>query len=84
MGRPQRLREVVCDFPLEWTPGSKVHYHGLSAHWALGVLIEAVTGKDFRDVIRETLAEPLGLGRELCRPARGRVRPRRRHACNRR
>ena len=61
----KRLREVVCDFPLEWTPGSKVHYHGLSAHWTLGVLIEALTGKDFRDVIRETVAEPLGLGREL-------------------
>ena len=25
----KRLREVVCDFPLEFTPGSKVHYHGL-------------------------------------------------------
>jgi CubicO group peptidase (beta-lactamase class C family) len=61
----KRLREVVCDFPLEWSPGSKVHYHGLTAHWTLGVLIEAITGKDFRDVIRETVAEPLGLGREL-------------------
>ena len=29
------------------------------------MLIEAVTGKDFRDVIRETVTEPLGLGREL-------------------
>ena len=61
----KRLREVVCDFPLEFTPGSKVYYHGLTAHWTLGVLIEAVTGKDFRDVIRETVTEPLGLGREL-------------------
>ena len=61
----KRLRQVVCDFPLEFTPGSKVHYHGLTAHWTLGVLIEAVTGRDFRDVIRETVAEPLGLGREL-------------------
>lgn len=61
----KRLREVVCDFALEWTPGSKVHYHGLSAHWTLGVLIEAITGRDFRDVIRETVIEPLGLGREL-------------------
>ena len=60
-----KLREVVCDFALEWTPGSRVHYRGTSAHWALGVLIEAVTGKDFRDVIRETVIEPLGLGREL-------------------
>src|SRR5216683_2528061 len=61
----KRLREVVCDFPLEWSPGSKVHYHGLTAHWTLSVLIEAVTGKDFRDVIRETVTEPLGLSREL-------------------
>jgi CubicO group peptidase (beta-lactamase class C family) len=61
----KRLREVVSRFPLEFTPGSKVHYHGLTAHWTLGVLIEAVTGKDFRDVIRETVTEPLGLAREL-------------------
>jgi CubicO group peptidase (beta-lactamase class C family) len=61
----KRLRQVVCDFPLEFTPGSKVHYHGLTAHWTLGVLIEAMTGRDFRDVIRETVTEPLGLSREL-------------------
>ena len=61
----KRLREVVSNFPLEFTPGSKVHYHGLTAHWTLGVLIEAVTGKDFRDVIRETVTEPLGLSKEL-------------------
>src|SRR5215813_5748343 len=61
----KRLRQTVCDFALEWSPGSKVHYHGLSAHWTLGVLIEALTGRDFRDVIRDTVIEPLGLGREL-------------------
>jgi CubicO group peptidase (beta-lactamase class C family) len=61
----KRLREVVSDFALEWSPGSKVHYHGLSAHWVLGVLIEAVTGKDFRDVVRELVTKPLGLDHEL-------------------
>jgi CubicO group peptidase (beta-lactamase class C family) len=61
----KRLREVVCNFPLEFTPGTRVHYHGATAHWTLAVLIEAVTGRDFRDVIRETVIEPLGLGREL-------------------
>ena len=45
------------------------------------MLIEAVTGKDFRDVIRETVTEPLGLGRELyVGLPESRVRPRRRHA----
>ena len=59
------LRQQVCDFALEWTPGSRVHYHGLSAHWTIVVVIEAVTGKDFRQVFRERIAEPLGLGAEL-------------------
>jgi CubicO group peptidase (beta-lactamase class C family) len=60
-----KLRQVVCDFSLEWTPGSKVHYHGQSAHWVAAVVIEAVTGKDFRDVVRSLVIEPLGLGDEL-------------------
>ncbi|MFN8559112.1 MAG: serine hydrolase domain-containing protein [Dehalococcoidia bacterium] len=32
-----------------------------SAHWTAAVLIEAVTGRDFREVIRSNLLEPLGL-----------------------
>lgn len=59
------LREVVCDFPLEWAPGSRVKYHGTSAHWALAVLMESVTGQDFRDVIRERVTEPMGLAESL-------------------
>ena len=55
------LRRSVCDFTLEWTPGSRVHYHGLSAHWVAAVLIEAVTGRDFREYIRGELLDPLGL-----------------------
>ena len=55
------LRGVVSDFRLEWTPGSKVHYHGLAAHWVAAVLIEAVTGTDYRYHIRSSLLEPLGL-----------------------
>jgi CubicO group peptidase (beta-lactamase class C family) len=59
------LRRVVCDFALEWAPGSRVAYHGSSAHWALAVLIEALTGQDFRDVIRERVIMPLGLANEM-------------------
>ena len=61
----KRLREVVCNFTLEWTPGSRMHYHGGSAHWALAVLMEALTGKDFRDVIRARVIQPLGLADDL-------------------
>jgi len=55
------LKETVCNFTLEWTPGSRLHYHGASAHWTAAVLMEALTGKDFREVIRETVIAPLGL-----------------------
>lgn len=56
-----RLRAEVCDFALEWEPGSKVSYHGAAAHWVQAMLIEAVTGQDYRQVIRELVLQPLGL-----------------------
>jgi CubicO group peptidase (beta-lactamase class C family) len=59
------LRRTVCGFTLEWTPGSRVHYHGRSAHWVAAVMIEALTKMDFRDFIRENVTEPLGLADEL-------------------
>ncbi|HEY3111763.1 MAG TPA: serine hydrolase domain-containing protein [Chloroflexota bacterium] len=55
------LRRTVCDFTLEWAPGSRVHYHPAAAHAVAAVLIEAVTGRDYRDVIRRDLLDPLGL-----------------------
>ncbi|WP_135470209.1 serine hydrolase domain-containing protein [Crenalkalicoccus roseus] len=59
------LRRTVCGFTLEWTPGSKVRYHPASAHWVAAVLIEAVTGQDFRVFLRERLLALLGLGEEV-------------------
>jgi CubicO group peptidase (beta-lactamase class C family) len=59
------LAETVCDFSLEWTPGSRLVYHGTSAHWTAAVLIEALTGQDYRRVIHETVIDPLGLQNEL-------------------
>ena len=59
------LRQRVCNFTLDWTPGSRVHYHATSAHWVLAVLIEAIAKMDFRDYIRTRVIERLGLGNEL-------------------
>ena len=59
------LRRTVCNFTLEWTPGSKVQYHGAAAHWVAAALIEAKTKTDYRDFIRENVAAPLGLANEL-------------------
>jgi CubicO group peptidase (beta-lactamase class C family) len=60
-----RMRAEVCEFQPEWPAGSKLHYHGRSAHLTLAMVIEAVTGRDFRDVIRERVIGPLGLIDEL-------------------
>jgi CubicO group peptidase (beta-lactamase class C family) len=59
------LRKIVCDLTLEWTPGSRLVYHGRSAHHVAAALIEAVAKVDFRDFLRTRVIEPLGLGREL-------------------
>jgi len=60
-----RMRAEVCDFRPEWPAGSRLHYHPRAAHVTLAVVLEAVTGEDFRDVIRERVSDPLGLSREL-------------------
>jgi CubicO group peptidase (beta-lactamase class C family) len=59
------LRKTVNGFTLEWTPGSKVQYHGATAHWVAGAMIEAVTKTDYRDFIRQQITVPLGLDNEL-------------------
>src|SRR3989449_10221262 len=59
------LRRAVSSFTLEWTPGSRVHYHRGAAHWVAAVLIEALTKTNYRAFIREHVTEPLGLGGDL-------------------
>jgi len=59
------MRRQVCDYTLEWTPGTRLEYHRRSAHHVCAVLIEAVTGGDYRDFLRARVIEPLGLGREM-------------------
>jgi CubicO group peptidase (beta-lactamase class C family) len=59
------LRDTVCDFALEWPPGSRSHYHPASAHWVAAALVEAVTGADYRSVIHDRILAPLGLDRDI-------------------
>jgi CubicO group peptidase (beta-lactamase class C family) len=59
------MRRCVCDFTLEWTPGSRLEYHQRSAHWTAAVLIEAVSGMDYRDFLRQRITAPLGIADDL-------------------
>jgi CubicO group peptidase (beta-lactamase class C family) len=58
------LRKTVCAFTLEWTPGSRVYYHGRAAHWTAAAVIEALTKGDYRDFIRSEITESLGIADE--------------------
>lgn len=61
----EKIRRAVCEFKLDWPPGSNSIYHRTAAHWVIAVLIEAVTGNDFRDEIRKRVIEPLALTQEM-------------------
>ena len=61
----REMRRQVCEFTLEWTPGSRLQYHPKSALWTAATLIEAITGTDYRDFLRSRIIEPLGLGEDL-------------------
>ena len=60
-----RMRVEVCDFSLDWTPGTRLQYHPRAAHLTQAMVIEAVTGRDYRDVIRDNVLAPLGLDRDI-------------------
>ena len=42
-------------------PGMRTGYHGLTYGFLVGELVQRVTGKRFSDLVRELIAEPLGL-----------------------
>ena len=60
-----RMRAEVCDFSLDWTPGTRLQYHPRAAHLVQAMVIEAVTGRDYRDVVRDNVLAPLGLGNDV-------------------
>jgi len=60
-----RMRAEVCDFSLDWTPGTRLQYHPRAAHLTQAMVIEAVTGQDYRDVIRDKVLGPLGLADDI-------------------
>lgn len=59
------MRRQVCNFTLEWTPGSRLVYHPRAALWVAAALIETVSGMDYRDFLRQRIIEPLGLANDI-------------------
>ena len=61
----ERMVREVCDFTLEWTPGSRLQYHPRAALWVAAALIETLTGGDYREFLRSRIMDPLGIANEL-------------------
>lgn len=53
-----RVLSAMPPFP---APGSERHYHAVTYSWLLGETARRADGRDFARIIREEIAEPLGL-----------------------
>lgn len=62
--RESRL-EQFGRWRLQYEPGTRFEYHATAGHWVLAEMIEVVEGRDFREVVRTRVLDPLGLDRFL-------------------
>ena len=58
--REKRL-ERFKSWRLEFPVGQRFIYHPTAGFWVLGEIIERRTGQDFREFVRDRIAQPLGL-----------------------
>jgi CubicO group peptidase (beta-lactamase class C family) len=64
IGDLDAVTAAVCDVGLEAVPGEEVSYSPIMAHAALGQVVRQLDGgkRKLRDIAREELLEPLGMG----------------------
>ncbi|UCB51740.1 MAG: beta-lactamase family protein [Candidatus Zixiibacteriota bacterium] len=60
-----QLAELIFDDSLLFEPGSDFHYSN-SGPIVLGMIIEAVTGQDYYDYVREKIHQPAGMTNTDC------------------
>lgn len=58
---PSLRLQRFASWRLDWEPGSRFVYHYGSSMWVLAELLTRCSGTDYRDLVRERIAEPLAL-----------------------
>ena len=58
--RPDEILQLLCDARPRHYAGRKLAYHALTGGFLLGAVIERVTGKDPRELLRDEVLTPLG------------------------
>jgi CubicO group peptidase (beta-lactamase class C family) len=61
LGHPERVNRILCDARVRTRPGRMLAYHAITGGFVLAEVVRRATGKDIRQVLREKIAEPLGL-----------------------
>lgn len=61
----QKMCDALADASLHWEPGTKLGYHAYTFGYLLGEVVRRATGKPISQVLREEVAEPLGVAGEL-------------------
>ena len=56
---------VIADSEPWWEPGTKTAYHAYTFGYIVGEIVRRATGKPISQVLREEVAEPLGIADEL-------------------
>lgn len=58
--RPHEIMSLLSRQKPRWRAGRRLAYHALTGGFVLGAVIEQVTGKPIREVLRTEILEPLG------------------------
>ncbi|MBA3821657.1 MAG: beta-lactamase family protein [Deltaproteobacteria bacterium] len=58
--RPAEILALLSGQKPLWRAGRRLAYHALTGGFVLGAIVEQVTGKSLRDVMRDEILQPLG------------------------
>ncbi len=61
----QKMCAAIADAEPWWEPGTKFGYHALTYGYIIGEIVRRATGKPISQVLRETIAGPLGVADEM-------------------
>ena len=61
LDRPGDVLELLCDARLQSRPGRLLAYHAVTGGFVLKEVAERATGRTMRELLREQIAEPMGL-----------------------
>lgn len=66
--RTDEIALRLADATPEWVPGTGHAYHGLTYGWILAEIVRRVTGGSIGEILREDIAQPMGLELDLGTP----------------